>query len=56
MIVGNIASGLSESVRSQIVILNKQGLSLCQIMARLKVSKGAVFGTLECFAETRSVA
>ena len=55
MIVGNMASELSESVRHQIVILSKEGLSQCQIMARLKVSKGAVHGTLKRFAETGSV-
>ena len=55
MIVGNMASELSESVRSQIVILSKEGLSQCQIMARLNVSKGAEHGTLKHFAETGSV-
>ena len=49
MIVGNMASG------SQIVILSKEGLSQCQIMARLNVSKGAEHGTLKHFAETGSV-
>ena len=55
MIVGNMASELSESVRRQIVILSNEGLSQCQIMARLKVSKGAMHGILKCFAETGSV-
>ncbi|KAM7407138.1 hypothetical protein PAMA_003055 [Pampus argenteus] len=50
-----MASELSESVRSQIVILSKEGLSQRQIMARLKVSKGAVHGTLKRAAETGSV-
>ena len=47
-----MASELSESVRSHIVILSKKGLSQCQIMARLKVSRGAVHETLKHFAET----
>lgn len=51
-----MASELSESVRNQIVILSKEGLSQRQIMARLQVSKGAVHGTLKRAAETGSVA
>uniref|UniRef100_A0A3B4XIU1 Paired domain-containing protein n=1 Tax=Seriola lalandi dorsalis TaxID=1841481 RepID=A0A3B4XIU1_SERLL len=50
-----MALELSDSVRSQIVILSKEGLSQRQIMARLKVSKGAVHGTLKRFAESGSV-
>ena len=56
MIVEKMASELSESVRNQIVILSKEGLSQRQIMARLHVSKGAVHGTLKRAAETGSVA
>ena len=40
-----MASELSVGVRRQILILGKEGLSQRQIMARLKVSKGAVRGT-----------
>ena len=47
VIVGNMTSELSESVKSQIAILSKEGLSQCQIMAGHKVSKGAVCGTGE---------
>ncbi len=53
--VGNMTSELSEGVRSQTVILNKEGLSQCQIMTRLEVCKGAVHGALKRFAETGSV-
>ena len=51
-----MASELSKSVRNQIVILSKEGLSQRQIVARLQVSKGAVHGTLKRAAETGSVA
>ena len=47
MIVGNMASELSGSVRSQIVTLSKEGFSEHPIMARVKVSKGAVHGALK---------
>ena len=46
---------VSESVRSHIAILHKEGLSHCQTTAGLQVSKGAVYVTLKHFAETESV-
>ena len=46
MIVGNIKSELSESVKSQIDILSKETLSQCQNMVRLKGSKEEVPRTL----------
>lgn len=55
MIVGNLASELSDSVRIQIVTLSKKGLCQCQTMARMKVYKEAVNGTLlhceNCFIQ-----
>lgn len=47
--VRNMASELSEGVSSQIVIQSQDGLSLCEIRARWKVSQGAVHGTLKHF-------
>lgn len=45
---------LSKSPRSPIVILSKEELAQHLIIARVKVSKGTVHGTLTCFVETRS--
>ena len=42
-----MVSEVVESIRSQIVTLSKQGLSQYQIISRLKVCKGAVYGTLD---------
>lgn len=55
VIVGNKASELSKSIRGQGIILSIEGPSQHQIIARLKVSKGAGHGTLICLVESGSV-